>query len=98
MGREVEDGMIENVYRLQVMNTGETAHEFRVEVEGMASARIVDGEAIAVDAASSRAVPVRVRVAPGRGERGSNEIQFKVTATDDPALTVTEGAAFIVPR
>jgi hypothetical protein len=23
MGREVEDGMIENVYRLQVMNTSE---------------------------------------------------------------------------
>jgi cytochrome c oxidase accessory protein FixG len=98
MGREVEDGMIENVYRLQVMNTGESAHTFQVTVAGIDSASVVAGAVVEVDGASTRAVPVRVRIAYGSGKPGSNEIQFKVAATDDPALAVTEGAAFIVPR
>ena len=35
MGREIEDGMIENVYRLQIMNTEETAHRYRISVSGI---------------------------------------------------------------
>jgi polyferredoxin len=30
MGREVEDGMIENVYRLQIMNTSERGQHFKI--------------------------------------------------------------------
>ena len=35
MGREVEDGMIENVYRLQIMNTSEKAQTYRIRVSGI---------------------------------------------------------------
>jgi cytochrome c oxidase accessory protein FixG len=98
MGREVEDGMIENVYRLQVMNTSETPHLYRIEVEGIKSAGIADEEVIELEGASARAVPVRVRVAPGEGRPGSNKIVFTLSALDDPSLTVREQAVFIVPR
>jgi cytochrome c oxidase accessory protein FixG len=98
MGREVEDGMIENVYRLQVMNTGERRHLFRIEVAGIPGAAIADEDLIELEGASARAVPVRVRIQPGRARTGSNPIVFTVSALDDQALRVTEKAVFIVPR
>jgi cytochrome c oxidase accessory protein FixG len=98
MGREVEDGMIENVYRLQVMNTTEQPHLYRIEVEGVKSVRIADEDVIELDPASARAVPVRVRTAPGEGQPGSNKIAFTVTALDDASVRVHEKAVFIVPK
>jgi cytochrome c oxidase accessory protein FixG len=98
MGREVEDGKIENVYRLQVMNTAERPHLYRVEVAGIDSAAIADEDVVELDGASTRAVPVRVRIEAGRAASGSHPIRFTVRALDDPALYVSEKAVFIVPK
>jgi polyferredoxin len=98
MGREVEDGVIENVYRLQVMNTAEKAHTFRVSVSGLASISLASPELARLEGASARAVPVRVRVPRSAAATGSNHIEFVLTALDDPALKVTEKAVFIVPK
>jgi len=98
MGREVDGGRIENVYRLQLMNTGERAHLFRIQVGGIPTAAVVDEDVVELAGASARAVPVRVRVDHGAARTGSNALTFTVTAEDDPALHVTEKAVFIVPR
>jgi cytochrome c oxidase accessory protein FixG len=98
MGREVEDDQIENVYRLQIMNTGEAAHEYLLRVKGMTGAKVVDNEVIEVEGATTRAVPVRVRVPAGAGKHGSNKIEFELSALDDESLHVEEKAVFIVPR
>jgi cytochrome c oxidase accessory protein FixG len=98
MGREVEDGMIENVYRLQIMNTAERGHYYRIEVDGIPSAGIADEDLVELDGASTRAVPVRVRIAAGKAGSGSHPIRFTLSAQDDPSLRVTEKAVFIVPK
>ena len=98
MGREVGDGVIENVYRLQVMNTGETAHRFRIVVSGVASIRLAAPEDVVLDGASTRAVPVRVQAEKGELASGSHPIVFELTAIDAPELKVLEKAVFIVPR
>ncbi len=98
MGREVGDGVIENVYRLQIMNTAETAHRFRVGVSGLDGAAVEGSDEAQVDGASTRAVAVRVRVPRASAERGSNHITFELTAQDASALQVREDAVFIVPR
>ncbi|MDB5935309.1 MAG: cytochrome oxidase [Massilia sp.] len=98
MGREVDDGLIENVYRLQVMNTAETAHTFRIAVSGLGSASLASEPLVTLDGASARAVPVRVRVPRAEAKTGSNRIVFELTAIDDPALRVLEKAVFIVPK
>ena len=97
MGREAEDGRIENVYRLQLMNTSEAPRRFRLAVSGLPGAEIVDAAVVALDGASTRAVPVRVR-AGSAGQAGSHRIAFSVSALDDPSVSVREEAAFIVPR
>jgi cytochrome c oxidase accessory protein FixG len=98
MGRELEDGSIENVYRLQVMNTSERRHVFRISVSGIAGAHLMTPELAEFDGASARALPVRVRVPQGAGKPGSNKISFTVTAGDQPSLAVTEHAVFLVPK
>jgi cytochrome c oxidase accessory protein FixG len=98
MGREVDGGKIENVYRLQLMNTGERRHLFHIAVGGIRTAAVADDDVVELDGASARAVPVRVRVDHDAVHTGSNALTFTVTAQDDPALRVTEKAVFIVPR
>ncbi|GAB3383448.1 cytochrome c oxidase accessory protein CcoG [Massilia agri] len=98
MGREVEDGMIENVYRLQLMNTLEDAQRLRIAVSGIGSARVVEGEVVDIDPATTRAIPVRVRVNPGEAMPGSNRIAFHVTSIDGHGLAVEEDAVFLVPK
>ena len=99
MGREVEDGKIENVYRLQIMNTDEDMHHFRLSVEGIDSIHL-DGaaEEIELGSTESRAVPVRVRVDPGNGEKGSNKIWFTLQVTDGDEEAIKEKAVFFIPR
>lgn len=98
MGREVEDGIIENVYRLQVMNTAEASHNYRITVQGLDGIRLATPETVTLAATESRAIPVRIRVDHGRGHTGSNRIELTLQAVDEPSIKVTEPAVFIVPR
>jgi cytochrome c oxidase accessory protein FixG len=98
MGREVEDGMIENVYRLQIMNTTEAAHTYRIGVSGIPTLALVTPATVRLAATETRAVPIRLRTAHGAAKPGSNPIAVTVTAQDDPSLHVKETAVFIVPR
>ncbi|TFV96573.1 cytochrome c oxidase accessory protein CcoG [Oxalobacteraceae bacterium OM1] len=98
MGREVEDGMIENVYRLQIMNTDERGHAFRIKVKGIDGITLATPDVVDVQGTATRGVPVRVRVPHGAGKAGSNKIAFEVEAVDEERLEVKEKAVFIVPR
>ena len=98
MGREVDDGAIENVYRLQVMNTSEKAHTFRITVAGIDSIRLESPQEVRIEGASTRAVPVLVRIDHATGKRGSNPIAFAIEAVDDAGLRVEEKAVFLVPK
>jgi cytochrome c oxidase accessory protein FixG len=98
MGREVEDGAIENVYRLQIMNTTEQAHTYRIGVDGLPTLAVVSGTEVTLGPTETRAVPVRLRTAHGAGQKGSNRIEVSLQAIDDLSIYVREEAVFIVPR
>jgi len=98
MGREVDDGVIENVYKLQIMNTDEMPHRYRIAVAGIDTIRIVSTSEVSLMSTESRAVPVRIQVDPGKGTRGSNKISFQLIALDTNQKPVKEKAVFFVPR
>ena len=98
MGREVENGAIENAYRLQIMNTSEQAHRYRIRVSGVPTLSLATPDEVSVGATQTYALPVRLRLAPGAGKRGSNKIRIELQALDEERLQVTEKAVFIVPR
>jgi polyferredoxin len=95
IAREVGEE-VENVYRLQIMNTTEQARAFEISVSGLPGVHVW-GEPIAgVPAAASRMVPVRVRVEAGDLAPGSHPIEFTVRALGAHGVEVREGAVFII--
>jgi cytochrome c oxidase accessory protein FixG len=98
LGREVENGEIENVYRLQLINSAETPRSYRITVSGIDSVRIATEPEVQVERAGTRMVPVRVRIDAGKGQPGTNKLEFRVEAIDDPAVAVSEASTFFVPR
>ena len=95
ISREVEGGLIENVYRLQIMNTTEQARAFEIVVSGLPGIHVWGGTTTGVPAAEARMVPVRVRVEPGAAP-GSHPIEFSVRALGVEGVEIRESAAFIV--
>ena len=98
LGREVEDGQIENVYRLQFISSAETPRRYRITVEGIDTIVVASEPEVDIEPAGNRMVPVRVRVQPGNGAPGSNVVRFRVEDTADPSVTVAEKSTFYIPR
>ena len=98
MGREVDNGQIENVYRLQIMNTDESRHHYRIGVEGIEGIALQGAGEVTLESTESRSVPVDVRVSEGKGSTGSNKIWFTLVDTTNPEVNLREKAVFFVPR
>ena len=101
LAREVEGGLIENVYRLQVMNTLEQPRRIEIAVEGDSSlqslALVRDAGALEIPATTSRLLTLRVRTMAG-SPRGAKPITFIVTSNDGgPPVAVREKSRFLVP-
>jgi cytochrome c oxidase accessory protein FixG len=94
IAREVEDGWIENVYRLQIMNTTEEGRAFEITVGGLPQIHVWGEPTIGVPPATSRMVPVKVRAAPAAA--GTHPIEFRVRALGVEGVEVTEESVFIV--
>jgi cytochrome c oxidase accessory protein FixG len=95
IAREVDGGLIENVYRLQIMNTVEQARAYEIGVSGLPGIHVWGGSTAGVPATTSRMVPVRVRIDPGQAP-GSYPVEFTVSALGVEGVTVREHAVFIV--
>ncbi|HTQ74191.1 MAG TPA: cytochrome c oxidase accessory protein CcoG [Burkholderiales bacterium] len=96
LSREVEDGAIENVYRLQIMNAGESPRVFHVQASGLPTLKVAGESFFAVEGAGTRMVPVRLRVAGGEARPGSHRIEFEVVAVGEPGVRVRERSVFLV--
>lgn len=97
LAREVEDGRIENVYTLKVMNTSEVPRTFTLSVSGLDGIDILGERMVAADAAENKEVTVNVRVTPEAGKQGANVIYFDIHAEDRDAIAVHEKATFLIP-
>jgi cytochrome c oxidase accessory protein FixG len=104
LARLVEDGRIENVYRLQLMNGTEQPHRFRIEVEGLKGAMVASKAEVEVGSTESRWVPVAVQLPPqdaGALGPGAHPLRFSITRLPDGTdgeFNVREKSTFVVPR
>jgi polyferredoxin len=96
IAREVEGGRIENIYRLQIMNTAEVRRQLEIRVEGLPTLRMAGETRVEVDATASRMVPVRVRLEPGAAPPGTHRVEFIVSAVGVEGVVVREKSVFIV--
>ncbi|MEN3372663.1 cytochrome c oxidase accessory protein CcoG [Dechloromonas sp. ZS-1] len=97
LAREAEDGRIENVYMLQIMNTEERAHRYRITVDGLPGAEIAGEAEVDAPAAALTSFNTVVRVPPEAGKSGSNQIHFEIVAMENPDIHLREKASFLLP-
>jgi cytochrome c oxidase accessory protein FixG len=94
--REVDGKWVENIYRLQIMNTQEVAHRFLIRTKGVQSLHVDGDDAVDIPGATTRMVPVRLRVQAGALHSGSHRIEFEVSAADDASIVARERSIFLV--
>ena len=109
LAREIEGTKIENVYRLQIMNSSENAMRVHLSVTGLPSMHILNSQGkeigeLIVNPSSNLLMPVKVRVLMEDVKPGTHPINFDIEAKEDgpnasAALRVRdEKSSFIVPR
>jgi cytochrome c oxidase accessory protein FixG len=95
--RLLDDGRVENVYDVKILNKTEQAHEFEVTVNGAGELTLDPAEAqFHVDSGEVYPVAIRVR-RPAYEPLGSQDIEFRVQAEDAPGLRASARARFIAP-
>ena len=98
LAREADDGQIENVFSLHIMNTEERAHRYKITVEGLPGVSIDGSSEVEVPAASLQSFMAVVRVPPDAGQKGANKIHFEIKSEENPDIRVREKASFLMPR
>jgi cytochrome c oxidase accessory protein FixG len=96
LSREVDGQWVENVYRLQIMNTQEAPHRFNIRARGAQTLHVANDDAVEVAGAAVRMVPVRLRIQAGELPSGSHKIEFEVSAADDASIVARERSIFLV--
>ncbi len=95
--RMLDDGRIENVYDLKIMNKTEHPHHFAVVVRG-AGALALDPNPAVFAVGSGEVFPAAIRVRrPAYEPQGSGTLLFEISAMDEPALRASSKARFIAP-
>jgi len=98
LARMVEQGRIENVFRLQIMNATESPQRYAIGVSGLPGIALDSSAEVEVLSTEVRAVAVRVQIPPDAASPGSHPIHFDIRAIGDESIHVSEKAAFLVPR
>ncbi|MFY7939310.1 MAG: 4Fe-4S dicluster domain-containing protein, partial [Burkholderiaceae bacterium] len=105
LARLVDDGKIENVYRLQVMNAKEEAARFRVSVKGLTGLMLATPTDVEVAATESRWMPVNLQLPPESAQglaSGAHAVEFVIQAVSPSGElsgdALHEKTTFVIPR
>jgi cytochrome c oxidase accessory protein FixG len=92
--RELDDGRIENVFSVRIINKDQRGHMFRLSALNLANA-VVDSDSPTqyVNAEEVKAVVVRVRI-PAAQEHGGRDFSILAQALDRPDLKIVSRARF----
>jgi cytochrome c oxidase accessory protein FixG len=96
LSRIVAGGMLENVYRLQIMNASEQPQRYRLDATGLPGLSVASDRLVDVGPAESRWVAVRLQIPYGSVGSGSHPIHFEIDNGAD--AHVREKSVFLVPR
>lgn len=95
--REGDDGRIENIFTLHVMNTDDTAHRYAIDVTGVDGIEIAGERIVEVPAATNKKFLLVAVVDDGAASKGSHPIFFDLRALNHDAIAVREKTTFFMP-
>ncbi|MDP2708050.1 MAG: cytochrome c oxidase accessory protein CcoG [Burkholderiales bacterium] len=94
--RETGGGLLENVYRLQVINTTEQSRRFVVTASGIDGLQLIAQQPVTVPAAGARTLPVALRIDPAITSPGSHPVRFHIQDSADARVRADEKSVFYV--
>ncbi|MDP1681376.1 MAG: cytochrome c oxidase accessory protein CcoG [Burkholderiales bacterium] len=95
LARETAQGLVENSYRIMVINMDAEPHTYTIKVEGVPNIKVVtDVSSLSVEALSSRLVSVRLQADPADIKGRTAKVTFQVSATENSKLTRTQQTTF----
>ncbi|MCK6423917.1 MAG: cytochrome c oxidase accessory protein CcoG [Burkholderiaceae bacterium] len=104
LARVVEDGWVENVYRLQVMNATESQQRYRIAADGLAGLQASGAPEITLGPAEAHWLTVSLRVPPETAaslKPGAHEVHFtieRLPSAEEGARVLREKSTFMLPR
>ncbi len=96
--RETNEGLVENVYTLKLINMDDEEHAYEISVFGIDGIELdIDKNPLPVAAREVLSVSARVRADPYSLKRSSSSIVFTLEATGNSSHRVEEEARFLGP-
>ncbi|HEY0953689.1 MAG TPA: cytochrome c oxidase accessory protein CcoG [Roseateles sp.] len=99
LARQIEDGWVENIYRLQLMNATERPQHLRVEAQGLPGLQLSSATEVSLGPAEARWVTIALRLPPDSLsglKPGAQPMRWVIHS--DGGDRVAEKSTFVVPR
>jgi cytochrome c oxidase accessory protein FixG len=94
---EINPAMVDNVYRVHIMNTDERPHQYEILVSGIDAIALATPTVVNLDSNTSRVIRVRVQATAKNVSTRYNAVKFEAKAQDDARLRVSTDAVFLLP-
>jgi polyferredoxin len=96
--REVDGGLVENVYTLKIRNMGEKEMSYRIAASGIEGAAIVGPTRVTIQSGDVLALPIALQVPRESLQGNSNaDVLFTVTAVGQGGIRDTAESRFLGP-
>jgi polyferredoxin len=95
--RENEEGRIENVYVLKIMNKAQRQLTYEIEADGLDGLVYEGKKQIVAAEGEILTVPVELSIDPEKLPSSTNEIEFRIQAIEDPSIKSASESRFIGP-
>lgn len=95
--RETNEGLIENVYTLQILNKSQLKTLYQVSIEGLPGHKYIGEEVVTVDGGEAFSLPISVAIDESLLEDSITSITIRVTGSDTKGdnVEVEEPTKFI---
>jgi polyferredoxin len=109
LAREIDGTMIENIYRLQIMNSSENPIRVKIKATGLPDMLLLNSQGqqvgdLVINPSSNLLLPVKVRVKRDEVKTGHYPIHFEMDGQEEGLMASSkprgrdEKSSFIVPR
>jgi cytochrome c oxidase accessory protein FixG len=109
LAREIDGTMIENIYRLQIMNSSENPIRVKIRATGLPEMLLLNSQGqqvgdLVINPSSNLLLPIKVRVKRDEVETGHHPIHFEMDGQEEGLMASSkprgrdEKSSFIVPR
>ena len=95
LSREVENGQIENLYRLQIINMDDRSHRYRIGATGIDGLSVATGSEVEIPALGTTNINVALRADRLKLNRPTQPITFRIRADDDASLVREAKSSFL---